>query len=46
MYDFQFGYRNGKNGKGELGPLPLRLGTGNGAARVLGYTCPGIYFAL
>jgi hypothetical protein len=22
------------------------LGTGNGAARVLGYTCPGIYFAL
>jgi hypothetical protein len=46
MYDYQFGYRSGKNGKGELGPLPLRLGTGNGAARVLGYTCPGIYFAL
>lgn len=46
MYDYQFGYRSGKNAKGELGPLPLRLGTGNGAARVLGYTCPGIYFAL
>jgi hypothetical protein len=46
MYDFQFGYRTGKNAKGELAPLPLRLGTGNGAARVLGYTCPGIYFAL
>jgi hypothetical protein len=46
MYDFQFGYRSGKNAKGELGPLPLRLGTGNGAARVLGYTCPGVYFAL
>jgi hypothetical protein len=46
MYDYQFGYRSGKNAKGELGPLPLRLGTGNGAARVLGYTCPGVYFAL
>jgi hypothetical protein len=46
MYDYQFGYRSGKTATGELGPLPLRLGTGNGAARVLGYTCPGIYFAL
>jgi hypothetical protein len=46
MYDYQFGYRNGKDAKGEPGPLRLRLGTGNGAARVLGYTCPGIYFAL
>jgi hypothetical protein len=46
MYDFQFGYRSGKDGKGELGPLRLRLGTGNGAARVNGYTCPGVYFAL
>ena len=32
MYDAQYGYRNGKNGAGQLGPLPLRLGTGNGAA--------------
>ncbi len=46
LYDYQFGYRNGKNAKGELAPLPLRLGTGNGAARVLGYTCPGVYHAL
>ena len=46
MYNFQFGYRNGRDRKGDLAPLPLRLGTGNGAARVLGYTCPGIYFAL
>jgi hypothetical protein len=46
MYDVQFGYRNGKDGKGDLAKLPLRLGTGNGAARVLGYTCPGVYFAL
>jgi hypothetical protein len=46
LYDFQYGYRNGKNGAGQLGPLPLRLGTGNGAARVLGHTCQGAYFAL
>jgi hypothetical protein len=46
MYDVQYGYRNGKNGAGELAPLPLRLGTGNGAARVLGHTCQGAYFAL
>ncbi len=46
MYDMQYGYRNGKNGAGQLGPLPLRLGTGNGAARVLGHTCQGAYFAL
>ncbi|HEY9545095.1 MAG TPA: hypothetical protein VIR56_03755 [Solimonas sp.] len=46
MYDLQFGYRNGKNGAGELAPLPLRLHTANGAAFVLGYTCPGAYQAL
>ncbi len=46
MYDYQFGYRKGLTAKGEPGPLPLRLGTGNGAARVLGYTCPGVYYAL
>ncbi len=46
MYDFQFGYRNGKDATGQLAKLPLRMLTGNGAARVLGYTCPGVYFAL
>jgi hypothetical protein len=46
MYDMQYGYRNGKNGAGQLGPLPLRLLTGNGAARVLGHSCQGAYFAL
>jgi hypothetical protein len=46
MYNFQFGYRAGKNAQGELAPERLRLGTGNGAARVLGYTCPGAYHAL
>jgi hypothetical protein len=46
MYDFQYGYRNGKNGAGQLAPLPLRLLTANGAARVLGHTCTGAYYAL
>jgi hypothetical protein len=46
MYDMQYGYRDGKNGAGELSPLRLRVGTGNGAARVLGHTCQGAYFAL
>jgi hypothetical protein len=46
MYDLQYGYRNGKNGAGQLGPLPLRLLTANGAARVLGHTCNGAYYAL
>ena len=46
MYDLQFGFRNGKNEAGELGPLRLRFGTANGAARVLGYTCPGVYHSL
>ena len=46
MYDMQFGYRNGLTDSGRLAPLRLRLLTGNGAARVLGYTCPGAYQAL
>lgn len=46
MYDMHYGYRNGKNGSGDLAPLPLRLHTGVGAARVLGHTCQGAYFAL
>jgi hypothetical protein len=46
MYDMQYGYRNGKNGAGQLAPLPLRLHTGNGAAQVLGHTCQGAYYAL
>ncbi len=46
LYDNQFGYRHGKSGDGELAPLPLRSGTANGAARVLGYTCPGVYQAM
>lgn len=46
MYNFQFGYRNGTDNAGKPAPVPLRLHTGMGAARVLGYTCPGAYFAL
>jgi hypothetical protein len=46
LYDFQYGYRNGKNGAGELAPLRLRSLSANGAARVLGHTCPGVYHAL
>lgn len=46
MYDFQSGFRNGKVGKGELASLRLRVGSANGAARVLGYTCPGVYYSL
>jgi hypothetical protein len=46
MYDMAYGYRNGKNGAGQLAPLPLRFGTANGAARVLGHTCQGAYYAL
>lgn len=46
MYDMQFGYRNGKDNSGNLAPAPLRLHTALGAARVLGYTCPGAYYAL
>ena len=46
LYDFHTGFRNGKNGAGELAPLRLRFGSANGAARVLGYTCPGVYYSL
>ena len=46
MYDLQFGYRNGKTSAGELAPLRLRSGSANGAAYVLGRTCPGAYRAL
>ncbi|NHO65827.1 hypothetical protein G8770_09760 [Aestuariicella hydrocarbonica] len=46
MYDLQYGYRSGKDSQGELASLKLRLGTANGAARVLGHSCPGAYHAL
>jgi len=46
LYDNKFGYSAGKDGAGQPANPRLILGTANGAARVLGYTCPGIYYAL
>ena len=46
LYDYQFGYRNAKDGAGEPASKRLRLGSANGAARVLGHTCPGVWHAL
>lgn len=46
LYDYQFGFRNGKTFQGELAPLRLRSGSSNGAAFVLGHTCHGIYHAM
>jgi hypothetical protein len=46
MYDLMFGYRNGKDAAGKPSPLARRLGSANGAARVLGHTCQGMYQAL
>lgn len=46
IYDFQYAFRNGKNGKG--GPADQRLITisSMGQAAVLGHTCNGAYYAL
>ena len=46
IYDAQFGFRNGKTAEGTLAPDRLRMGSSNGAAYVLGYTCQGVYEAL
>lgn len=46
IYDLQFGFRNATIDTGELAPLGRRLGTSNGAARVLGHTCQGIWQSL
>jgi hypothetical protein len=41
MYDTQFGYRQGRDEHGQLSPR--RSPSANGAARVLGHTCQGIF---
>jgi hypothetical protein len=46
FYDFQFGFRNAKTDAGQPSPLRLKMISSNGAARVLDYTCPGIYHTL
>jgi hypothetical protein len=46
MYDFQFGYRSAKGGNGKAADPRRVIGTANGAARTLGYTCQGMYQGL
>ena len=46
LYDYWFGFRNGKDGSGELAPLSRRAGSALGKAQVQGYKCEGVYFAL
>lgn len=46
LYDYQFGYRNARNGDGTPSAMQRRLGSSNGAARVLGHTCQGIWQSL
>jgi hypothetical protein len=46
IYDLQFGFRNATDADGKLAPLLRRIGTSNGAARVLGHTCQGIWQSL
>ena len=46
MYDYQFGFRNGKDGAGKPANPRLITGSANGQARVLGWTCNGAYYAL
>lgn len=45
-YDFQYGFRNGTDGKGEPASLRLRGGSSLGQARVQGHTCEGAYYAM
>lgn len=46
LYDYQFGFRNAKDAKGAPSDIRRRLGSSNGAARVLGHTCQGIWQSL
>jgi len=46
LYDFQYAYRNGKNGKGEPADQRLIRVSSSGQAFVLGHTCNGAYYAL
>jgi hypothetical protein len=46
LYDFQYGFRSGKDAKGNPAPLQLRAGSSIGQAAVLEHTCNGAYFAL
>jgi hypothetical protein len=46
MYDFQFGFRSGKDGTGKPSPLALRSVSSIGYALTQGHTCQGAYYAL
>lgn len=46
LYNLQFGYRNATDADGKPAALARRLGSSNGAARVLGHTCQGMYQSL
>jgi hypothetical protein len=46
LYDFQYGFRNGKDAKGNPASLQLRAGSSIGQAAVLGHTCQGAYYAM
>lgn len=45
LYDYQFGFRNGRDAKGQP-TLARAVASANGAARVLGHTCAGIWQSL
>jgi hypothetical protein len=46
LYDFQYGFRNGKDGTGQPANSKLIFGSANGQARVLDHTCNGAYFEM
>jgi hypothetical protein len=46
LYDYQYGFRNGKDGNGNPASLQLRAGSSIGQAAVLGHTCQGAYYAM
>jgi hypothetical protein len=46
MYNFMYGFRDGKNAKGEPADRRLITVSSMGQAAVLGHTCNGAYYAL
>jgi hypothetical protein len=46
LYDFQYGFRNGKDAGGKPANSRLIFGSANGQARVLDQTCNGAYYAM
>jgi hypothetical protein len=46
LYDFAYGFRDGKDAKGNPANPRLISGSANGQARVLEHTCNGAYYAM